>query len=675
MRDRMRIAARTLRKQAGFSTVVILSLALAIALNTTMYGVLDALVHPRVEMRDPESIARIQFYGDMRKPPGWKAGDPWPQRVKPAQRDSLLRAGAPVITDIAWSEIVNASATMTVGDRYAEGRVFRVGLEYFRLMGPRLVEGRAFIASDFDAVSAPVVLAEPWAKRLVPPGASAIGAKVVIDKETYTVVGVLSHYSRFPNDFTPAVYRLGRETSGQYRRIVRFRPGTSREELQRELDVVGARIAVLAGDNPRDDAFRVALPNKAEVALRTFDYALMMAVAAVLLVACANVANMQLARGITRARELAVRTALGATRARIIGHLLAESSLLAGAGLVLGLVLTFIGSALLRASIPDSVGSYIVEPRMSWRVLGFAITATIGCILLVGVAPAIKVSRVDPNDLLKSGAGTGASRKHRRGYGYLVMAEIGLTLGLLSGAAVMIRGALFVQTAWFGYDPMHLATGYAALHLSAEQRAPQADLLASVVERLRGIRGVAEAEADMSGSFENGGLSLADSSGLRMIEVMGYSYRIVSPSYLRTFKRPIIMGRDFREGERDQPAIIVDEYTARKLWPNANPVGTLVKLGDARSTRPFVRLVGVVGQNDEHGKPKPINFRDVGVTIGSIYYLPGTADSVGSSKFGAVAEVTVRTPGNPATLLPAMRAAGVVHALTMDDYLGITVPR
>src|SRR5262249_49727987 len=137
-------------------------------------------------------------------------------------------------------------------------------------------------------------------------------------------------------------------------------------------------------------------------------YALVFSVVAVLLVACANLANIQLARGLGRRRELAVRSALGATRRRLVAHLLVETSLLSACGLGLGLLLTYWGAHLLRASIPASVADYIVEPQLSWRVLVFALVATTFCLVAVGLLPSIAVSRTNPNDLIKTGAGTGA---------------------------------------------------------------------------------------------------------------------------------------------------------------------------------------------------------------------------------------------------------------------------
>ena len=183
---------------------------------------------------------------------------------------------------------------------------------------------------------------------------------------------------------------------------------------------------------------------------------------AVLLIACANLANLQLARGIGRSRELALRAALGASRRDIVMQLLLESTILAAAGLILGLVLTFWGVHLLGSRIPPSVAEYVIAPQTSWRVMVFAVVACVVCVILVGLLPALRVSRVDPNELLKAGAGTGAHKRNRRQYGIMVAAQMGLSLALLSGAAIVVRSAGYYRGLRVGYDvkPMATATMY-----------------------------------------------------------------------------------------------------------------------------------------------------------------------------------------------------------------------
>ncbi len=666
--DDLRVAARTLRKQPGFSLVVIASLALAISLNTTMYAVLDALIHPRVDIREPERVYKMRFFGDYKR------------HVAPAIRDSLIRLGAPSVEAIAWSDPISEmrSSALSVGTTYVEAPVAAVSIDYMPLMGPKLAAGRWFVPGDENAVPRPILLHEQTSRQLFGPGTQALGSLVMRGDTSFVVVGVLSRYADFPNSVARAwtlVDAAHRPLIAGTSWVVRVRPGVTRPQFETELRNVSMRLSALAGDPLVDDAFRVAGPTKEDLALKSLHRALIITVVAVLLVACANVANMQLARGIARGREIALRTALGATRGRIIRHLLTESVLLAGAGLVLGLVATLWSASLMHASIPPAVAEYIVEPQISWRVVVFALAATVACIVIVGVLPAIRVSRVDPNEMLKQGHGTGASRSNRRQYGYLVALEMALALALLSESVVTVRGALAIETRWWpGMDISHLATGAFAPKRDEYARKPLPEVLAGIQQRLGGLRNVEQVSIDVGGDFEGSAVTLADSSGARELKVVGYGYRQVTPNYVRARRLAIIDGRDFMDGERDVPAILVDEITARKLWPNTSPVGALIKLGDARSTRPFVRVVGVFSDVDQSGKAKPADAqRLLSGTIGQLLYLPSMHDTVAvAGGRGFVARATVRAIGDPLPIAMAMRAGGIPSAMTMESFMGVT---
>jgi len=303
----------------------------------------------------------------------------------------------------------------------------------------------------------------------------------------------------------------------------------------------------------------------------------------------------------------------------------------------------------------------------------FALAATIACIVLVGLAPAIRVSRVDPNEMLKSGAGTGASRRNRRQYAYLVVVEMAFALPLLCATGVTIQSALAMDNKPLGYDPAPLASGRVAIPMKEGERRSRPEALDAVLSVVRGLPGVTSAAVAEGIGFENSGITIADSIGTRELPVPGYGYQIVSPAFFRTFGFPIINGRDFQDGERDHGAIVIDEYTALKLWPNANPIGAVVKLGDARSTQPFVRVVGVVGQLDKNGQIKHVNMTEAdGATIGGIYYLPSMRDSIVASRIDLTSTVYVRTNGDAVQLATAMRRVGVVGARSMIESLGLT---
>lgn len=655
--DGIRIALRTLGKQPGFTAVVILSLALAIALNTTMYSVLDALVSPRVDIRRPEDVWIVRMYGDYRS------------RVSLAEREAALRSGLRNVETVAWVDAINEyrKQIFEFGSRLAEGSVRGVGIEYFDLIGPQVVAGRTFRPDDLNAAPKRVVLSEQMASQLIPEGTDPIGVTVSITDTAFVVIGVLSKHSDFPNNRVGAWTLGAPRERGMFARLIRLRPGSSAQDADRDLQVVAARISAAAGETTPTVAFRFFKPYKPQFSYMRFHLAIGLSVVAVLLVACANIANMQLARGITRRRELALRTALGATRGRIVRHLLTEIALLAVGGLVLGLVLTAWGASLLKASIPSSIGSYIVEPQLSWRVLVFALTATAACVFIVGLVPAIRVSNVDPNEMLKAGNGTGATRSHRRQYGYLVAAEIALALGLLSGASVVVRSAMKMTTDTMRFDPMPLIGGFLRVDApssKAEVRS-QSAILQEAARRVAEVPGVVAAGARTSSGAIGGGVTISDSArGVRVIPAPMYSYSIVSPGYLRAMGMPILRGRNFAEGERDEAAVIIDEFTAASLWPNANPVGAMIKFGDAKSKVPFVRIVGVAGyMNSRRNGPWTTNE----MRLGAVFYLPGAGDSVRMTGNNNAMAIIARGSGDVSRLPLELRRVGVIQPRSMGE--------
>jgi hypothetical protein len=317
-----------------------------------------------------------------------------------------------------------------------------------------------------------------------------------------------------------------------------------------------------------------------------------------------------------------------------------------------------------KHTVPPTIGDFIIEPRISWRVLVFALSATVACIVLVGVAPSVRVSRVDPNEMLKSGAGTGATRKHRRQYGYLVVAEIALALGLLSGAAVLVRSAVRSSENVLAYDPMALVTASVGTRSPTVQRRAESELLAELAARPMPVRGVVSAAASAFHPVDHNAVTVSDSArGVREIPAPNAVYRAVSPSYLRTMGLTVVRGRDFLDGERDEAVAIVDEFTAAALWPGGNPVGALIKLGDAKSKRPFVRIVGVAATTM---KRLPAAMRTNEIRVGGVYYLPGPRDTI---QYGGnqtlFTPVVIRGSGDVSKLPLALRRAGVRGATWM----------
>jgi putative ABC transport system permease protein len=667
-----RITARTLARQPVFTTVVVLSLALAIAVNTTMYGVLDALTHPRLDIRDPAALYWVRLYGDNK------------HMVDNRARDAALSTGLHGVESVTWSAPSFGGAKIVEHDQtIVEAGVVGVGENYFDVLGPRLVAGRTFGPADAQAGSAGVVITDELAARLFPNGESAVGARIDIDRAPHTVIGVITSAANFPHEVNRVWKIAPFDNRGGYVRLIRLRPGVSPKDAERELATIAASIAAAAGEPVKGVAFRFHAASDPGFQVRTLHYALVFAVCAVLLVACANLANLQLARGISRRRDLALRSALGATRRRLVGHLLRESVLLAGGGLGSGLLLTDLGGRLFAATIPTSMGEYVVEPHMSWRVLAFAVVATVLCLLLVGLAPSLYASRTDPNDALKSGAGTGASSANRRKYGILVAVEIALALALTSAAVVTVRMALFANAVGVGFDVRPLMTGFIARTSPAGTVIHYSELLQDVAARVKSVDGVTEATAKISMKVVGHALSVEDPGGVREVLAPNYVVTVVSPSYFRTFRMPIVRGHDFRDGERDVGSVIIDEQTAKVLWPNADPVGAQIKLGELKAPLGYVRVAGVVGQQPgfESDRELRILMRNIH-SLGRVYYLPGATDTMIAGHTASLVQATARTDGNTEATALAIRRAlqGSADVRTfgmasMDQFMGITRTR
>jgi predicted permease len=695
-RNDLRLAVRSFTRHKTFTTIAVLSLALAIALNTTMYGVIDALVDPIVDMRAPEQLYFLTIFGDNHG------------RVDNATRRALL-ASAPFYEAAASYQRAPFPAAVEYGLRFDQTSFAIVSPNLFSMLGVHPLVGRTFADADFTGGISPVVISERLWGTLFPRHESPIGANITIDGVKHPVIGVLQRASTMPGTAADCwLMPASSEALAQLPvNIVRLRDGVASEAVQPALDVLARRLAALSGESIKDvryqigavvgrqfhaDQFHFAFIAAIVAALR-FHYALVAGVIAVLLIACANLANLQLARGIGRSRELALRAALGASRRDIIAQLLLESAVLAGAGLLVGLVFTYWGTDFLRSRIPQNISDFVTAPQTSWRVLVFAMIASVVCVIFVGLLPAIRVSRVDPNELLKAGAGTGANRNSRRQYGIMVIVEIGLSIALLSGAGIVVRTALRIHEVRIGYDIAPLSSTSVITEPLRDTVLRTGEWSNRVLSTVRSLPDVAEATTYRYRSMDNDAVTIVDPSGASIeIPAPMASYAVVTPSYLRTFGRAVIQGRDFLDGVPAVPEVIVDQSTAHALWPNSNAVGSLIKLGEFASRAPWVRVVGVVPTLDDVGSQLspaqgPITYgTQVGplfrTRLGAIYYLPAASDStrVAGQRFSFT--VVARAKRDPARMPIALKNA--IHPLfpsafvlsgSMEDALGITAQR
>ena len=632
---------RALRRHPRFATLAVVSLAVAIALNTTMYSVMDALINPRVAMREPERLFTLQYFGDYRR------------RVPDEVKAEVLR-GLTSFDGMARSMLRRSGENLAErGNRIRNARVLTVSPNYFALLGNRAAAGRLLSVADSAVPTRPVVLGARMWNALFPETGFFPGAAIILDAEPRPVVGILDYESDFPGAYTD-VWELVDPADVTARvsipNLVRLRDGVTLDAAHAELHNAQLHLAELAGEGPTETRFYTRPVVGEPFKLLGFHYALVAAVVAVLLVACVNIANLQLARGVSRAREMATRAAVGASRADLVSQLVLESSWLALGGLALGLLLTLWGMKLVSSSVPATLAEYIVRPHTSWRVSAFAGIAAVACLAIVGLFPAIQMSRVDINELLKSGAGTGVSRRAMRQYGTLVVVQVSLALALMVGATLLLRAASGLYR--IEYNPMFDRIAQAWLRITPsrpDDRRRLGDVSVEVLQRARAIPLAADAATEYWIIPDQRILSLADDDGgtARELRTGQRGFPVVSSGYVRTYGLKIRKGRDFQEGEFAEAVVIVDEPTARFLWPGQNPIGKLLKLGSiSRSRRPWLRVVGVSEELNTWGFLNPeVAKSRAHAYLGSILILNG-ADTTTVGAGGSALSVIVRARSN-----------------------------
>jgi putative ABC transport system permease protein len=668
-RTDFRIAARMLRRHPGFAITAILSLALAIALNTTMYSFLDAMVSPKLDIREVDRFYQLKVFRDIRK------------RVEPGQLTKLLESRMQTYDALTAQSIFGVTNTIAFGDHVDESLLMRVAPNLFDVYGVRIARGRGFQPADALAETTPVALSERLAKRLSPNAPFPLDSAIYVDGVRHPVIAVVNGGALVPGMNHPDVFEPY-DISRSYPDIVRLKPGVTHAEAQRELDQLAAQFALMTGDDPKLTKFDLRPLAESQFHPRLFHFALIAAVVAVLLIACANLANLQLARGISRSRELALRTALGAMRRDIILQLLIESAVIAIGGLLLGLTFTFWGMRLLTARVPSAIASYLIEPQVSWRLFAVAGAATLACVLIIGLMPALRVSRADPNEMLKAGAGTGATARHRRQYAIMVITEIGLSLSLLSGAALVIRSALVFRSVDLPFDPEVVIDGGLFLMTNSDTSFDAPGFVNTLTTSLRALPDVENVAAAYSRRAERHAITISEPGGAtHEYDAPMAPFTVTTADFFRTVGLPILKGRNFADGLATVPEVIVDQRTAIALWPGGNPVGQAIKLGAYASDAPWLRVVGVVADmNPQELRYSPGAQR---TRVGTIYVAASAGDrfSIGYRR-AAILNVYVRAKRSPARVLALVQRSlprgGLVYrasARTMDEAIGIARER
>ena len=595
----LRFALRALRKSPLFAAVAVVSLGLALALNTTMFALVDSLLHPTVPYPEPERLLSVRLWGgDQRRP------------LPPGER---FRAVSSMRSYAGLAAVSMSGTRVRIGNTEVERGLSRVTLNFFEVMGVRPLLGRALGPADAaPGADAAVISYRTWRVHF---GGRPLSDGLRLDAggRALTVVGVMPPGMRYGGDvWVPWPADTPAGASGEP--VMRLKPGVTREAAQAEAALIAKRLTTEFGTPERPYAARLVDATPMPRQVEAIHKLLVATAAVVLLIACANLATMMLARGLARRRDTAVRIALGAGRGAIIREVLAECGILTLAGGALGVLLTVWSIFVLSTKATryiDALGD--VSPIPSWRVFAFAFGVSALTMLLAGVLPARRAAATDPTEPMKEGSGNTTGRVRDR-YNPLVIVEITLSTALLMGAALLTLSVFRLSAFQWRFDARRVLTSSFDLRWTVRGSARDSlngdrfwEELLVRAQRLPGVRAAATSHRESPDG--NMVVGEAGKSGERWLNLRWYT--VVSPDYLRTLGIPVLQGRDFAPGDRNPidsvgGVVIVDEDAARRLWLDlASPVGRLVKLGDAQSKRPWLRVVGVARSVEDGPRDDP----------------------------------------------------------------------
>jgi predicted permease len=596
MRD-LKFAIRLLAKAPVFTLAAVLTLALCIGANTAIYTVVDRVLLRPLPYSQPERLAQVVTHFDRN---GYDAIG-----QTGAQWEALVAGATSVDLATTSGGFGSIGVNMVIGDHAEYVQQQRVSAGFFQVLGVAPQHGRPFTAEE-DRPNGPAaaVLSHPLWMRLFNGEVSALGRSVTLRGEPYTIVGVMpaTFSSGGPVDlWTPVRACRTCEGGGQnYAIIARLKPGVT--WAQADADVAGAVQAVVddlyrRADGGRQARERLIPLQQGETAqVRTPIIILWAAVAVVVLIGCVNIAGLLMARGITRAPEIATRIALGGGRATILRQLLTESVVLAVLGGAAGIALGFAGSRLFASVLGDAFGVTSSEVGLDLRVLAITAATALGTAVVFGLVPAVQASRVNLREtLVESGSASiaGAARSWPRRA--LVVAEVALAVVLLVGAGLLIRTVDGLMALRAGFDPSRVMTATLSLQDARYQSAEKVHrFLDDTTVRMREIAGVENAAASLTLPFERalnlGGRWVGVAPPADVIPIMNMTY--VTPRYFDTLRIPIVRGRVFTDSDlANAPAVVVvnQAFVARSS-PNQDPIGRQILVGNVART-----VVGIVG--------------------------------------------------------------------------------
>jgi len=658
----LRFGARMLRKNPGFTAVAALTLALGIGANTAIFSVVNGVLLRALPYNEPERLVMV-----------------WADRPIQQAQTGLPDSPVAVADFVDWrnqNQVFEQMAALyarrmnLTGGGEPESVVgLRASASLFPLLGARFTVGRAFLPEEDRAGADRVVVISHglWQQRY---GADPklIGQKITLDNEAYTVIGVTAPDFQFPRRgevpgvatntkvdlylpiaFTPE--EMNNRLQNFLRVIARLKPGVSVQQASAEMNAIARRLTEQYPQTNTDKGVRLAPLHQQTVGkARTALLVLLGAVGFVLLIACANVANLLLARAAGRQKEMAIRAALGARPWRIVRQLLTESLLLAISGGAGGLLLAWWGVELLLSIAPDNLPR-AHDIRLDTRVAGFTLLVSLLTGIVFGLLPALQASKINLGETLKEGGRDAAGLLRRRLRGSLVVSEVALAFVLLIGAGLLIRSFARLTEVDPGIDPRGILTMNIMLPPAKYSDGRGAAFFQQTLERVRALPGVEAAATvfplPLSGGNAGTGFGI-EGRPSPTDQTFNAGFRLISPDFFKTFRVPLVKGRLLAEsdGAKTPLVVVINESLARIYFANEDPLGKRIT-PPGGDTRVIVGVVGDVKHSalDEEAKPE-------------IYFPMAQSPPIFMS-------LAVRASGDPMQMVAAVR--GQVWAVDKDQ--------
>jgi putative ABC transport system permease protein len=601
----LRFGARMLLKQPGFTLIAIVTLALGIGANTAIFSVVNAVILRPLPFHQPERL--VQVFDNFQK-----------------QNLSRINVSVPEFFDYQretksfekLAAYASFNANLAAIDNRAPERLQALAVthELFDVLGVVPYKGRGFTPEeDMEGHDTSVIISYGLWQRRFGSDPNIVGRTVSINAQDLTVVGIMPEGFNFPQQtevwatfgFTAQQLTQQQRGSRFLNVIGRLKPNVTLREAQSEMDTIAARVAQQYPMNYSEKSgWGVTVVPLLEVYVGDIRPALLIllgAVGFVLLIACANVTNLLMARGAARQKELAIRTALGAGRLRVVRQLLTESLLLSIVGGAAGLLLAVWGIELLTRWTPANVPR-VHDVSLDGRVLLFTFIVTLLTGILFGLIPALQSSRTELNETLKEGGRSGAGGVHRgRIRNVLIVSEVALALMLLVGAGLLLKSFSRLLSVDPGFDPSNVLTMNVSLpQRGYEETQKRANFYHETVQRISTLPGVETASAvsilPLSPTTQSG-TTTAENSVVGPDDVgVEADWRWTTPDYFKTMGATLLRGRSFTEEDKEGTPLvaIVDESFARRFYPNEDAIGKRIKRGGFKSQNPWMTIVGIV---------------------------------------------------------------------------------